>query len=230
MFCDDNDREWLHEAQITVSELNHPTPFDAAQNTSELLGCKHTLQAHVQLFHTRTPKFFSAGLLSVSYSPSLWLPTPSATPCWTSLGSHGPAFQASPGLSGWHPFLLHQLHRSAWCHQANLLRMHSVLLYKLLIKNTRPKTGPLRDWIYVRWWSNFLTRWAFSPFQVTLLLCLWFLYPCVSIVVKSNLQNASRSMPWKICCLYFTQEFPNIIPQGDNTGQLNKLSQEKKKK
>lgn len=155
--------------------------------------------------------------------------TPSATPCWTSLGSHGPAFQASPGLSGWHPFLLHQLHRSAWCHQANLLRMHSVLLYKLLIKNTRPKTGPLRDWIYVRWWSNFLTRWAFSPFQVTLLLCLWFLYPCVSIVVKSNLQNASRSMPWKICCLYFTQEFPNIIPQGDNTGQLNKLSQEKKK-
>ena len=43
---------------------------DAAQNTVGLLGCKHTLLAHVQLF--RMPKSFSSGMLSVSSSPSLY--------------------------------------------------------------------------------------------------------------------------------------------------------------
>jgi len=49
-------------------------------------------------------------------------PDPSATPCiWTcqtSLGSHGPTFEAHPSPSGWCPSLISsQLHNSPGCHQ-----------------------------------------------------------------------------------------------------------------
>ena len=67
-----------HEGSI---ESDNPLPlpagpffFDAAQNTIGPFGCKGTLLAHVQIFvhvHFRTPKIFSAGLFSVSFSPSL---------------------------------------------------------------------------------------------------------------------------------------------------------------
>ena len=51
----------------------HPS-VDAAQDTVGLLGCKSTLLIHVQLFIRPNfqPKFFSAELLSVSSSPSLY--------------------------------------------------------------------------------------------------------------------------------------------------------------
>ena len=48
--------------------------------------------------------------------------------------SYMPTFQASPGLSRWHPsHLLCQLDHSAWCHQ-QVLRVHSIPLCMSLIK------------------------------------------------------------------------------------------------
>jgi len=46
--------------------------FDAAQDTTGLLGCKHPLLAIVKLFVIRTLKSFSSGLLLISSSPSLY--------------------------------------------------------------------------------------------------------------------------------------------------------------
>jgi len=45
---------------------------DAAQDLTGLLGHKCGLLAHVQLLSIRNPKFFSVGLLSMSFSPSLY--------------------------------------------------------------------------------------------------------------------------------------------------------------
>ncbi|KAK4827388.1 hypothetical protein QYF61_017793 [Mycteria americana] len=45
--------------------------FDAAQDTVGLLGCECTLLAHVRFSSISTPKSFSAGLLSITSSPSL---------------------------------------------------------------------------------------------------------------------------------------------------------------
>lgn len=67
------------------------------------------------------PKSFSVGLLSISYSPSLYrywgLPDPGSGPwnwpCWTSWGLHQPAPQTCQDSSGQHPFTqVNQLHHS----------------------------------------------------------------------------------------------------------------------
>ena len=46
---------------------------DAAQDTVGLSGCKCKLLAHVQFSSSRIPKSFSAGLLSMNSSPSLYM-------------------------------------------------------------------------------------------------------------------------------------------------------------
>jgi len=74
---------------------------------------------------TRTPRSFSAELLSRSFSPSLHTYLGLTRPkckilhfarfaLWTTLDSHGPIFQDYQSPSGCHPFLLlYQLHHSA---------------------------------------------------------------------------------------------------------------------
>lgn len=98
------------EQRGTSSPCCHPS-VDAAQDTVGLLGCKCTLLAHVQLFTHQDPQvLFHRSALKEFFSQSVLISG------IDSLGSHRPTFQACPGPSDWHHFLLwYQLHHSAWC-------------------------------------------------------------------------------------------------------------------
>ena len=120
----------------------------------------HTVSARYGLTlsfqSTRTPKFFSAGLLSRSSSPSLQtylrLPQPK---CKTlhfallNLLSFMWAHLYNLSRSLWmHPFLLmYQLHYSAWCHQQTCWgwTRSSISVMKML---KSPKTDP--------WWKSLI--------------------------------------------------------------------------
>lgn len=98
----------------------HP-PVAAVQDAVDHWGPRSTLLPHVQLLSTRILKSFSAGLLSLSSSPSgialTQVQTACAWFCWTSLGLHGPTSWVCQGHFGYHPFLLlHWLHHTNWCH------------------------------------------------------------------------------------------------------------------
>ena len=96
----------------------------AAQNTVGLPGCKRTLLLMSSFSSTRTPKSFSAGLLSRSSSPNLYkylgLPWPKCNTMHLALlnlikftWAH---FSTCPGPE-WLLFPpVYQLHCSAWCH------------------------------------------------------------------------------------------------------------------
>lgn len=133
----------------------HPS-FNAAQDAVDLPGSKSKHCLRLVILSIRTPKLFFAGLLTMSSFPSLYtylrLPWPKCnTPCtcpyWTSFGSRGATFQACPGLSGWHPFLLLcQLHHSAWSHQWSCWEYTRYIPLPVsfikMLKITGPNTDP----------------------------------------------------------------------------------------
>jgi len=121
-------------------------------NLKALPGCKHTLLAHTEfLVHQNSRVLLGRAALS-EFSQSVHIsdcPDPSATPCtwpcWITLGSLGPTFQACPGRTGWHPFLLlYQLHHSARCclqqGVVHLIPLSSSLIQ--ILKNTGPTMDP----------------------------------------------------------------------------------------
>ena len=117
-----------HESR---AEADNPLPalwnssVDTAQGTAGLPGHKRTLLACASFSSTRTPKTFSAGLLSRISSPSLYSYLGLSQPKCRSLhlallniSRFRRAHFSSLSRSGWHLFLLlYQLRHSSCYHQ-----------------------------------------------------------------------------------------------------------------
>jgi len=115
-----------HESRIEGQ--NHlPWPaghssLDTTQDTTGLLGCKHTLPAHVESFINQDSQILLLGATQKLFSawPSICARDcldPGAGFCWISWHWHKPTSQVYPGPSVWHSFLLAcSMQYSAWCH------------------------------------------------------------------------------------------------------------------
>jgi len=145
--------------QSRVEGQNHlPRPaghaaFDAAQDTVGCLGCERTLLAHVQLFIQQYPRVLGMAAFNPFVSQPVLITGVASTHVQDLTlglsGSYRPISQVCPGPCGWHRVLLVcQLHHSAWCQSADLLKVHLILLSKSLMKmlnSTRSQYGSLRD-------------------------------------------------------------------------------------